>query len=790
MSLLRFSFTKKSEKPDIRPNVPNEAHTVSTTSSSPSRPMTMSTGAVAAVHEGTALSEPVVPISSVAVAPQRDPAMPATLSVDDEIRLGPVVMDCSNNHSGRGFRKQWTLTRDWLEYSNSNDSAYCFPCRLFGKTMSTAQIRGHDAFVSKGWNDWKNALSSGRGLGKHEASALHQTCSGMLANRRSQLNDPDAYPCIEASLSAAFRERQQQLEKERQVNRQYIGRLSVVMRFLMRLGLSFRGHRESEDSLHRGNFRELIELLRVSDDFLDSQIRVRPGNAHYLSPEIQNQLIDAIGDEVLCCIVKKIREADYFAVMMDETTDLAHMEQVAIVVRFCDSDFNAYERLLSLTESSTVTGERLAEILLSTLERHNLDTQKLIAQTYDGAASMSGHNRGVQAIIRQTAPQAHFNHCRSHSCNLVIVKCVHSTTFGRTYFGVLEQLFVFIEGSARRHSWFMEAQKTAGLVPKPLKGLSDTRWNCQGRSVEVVRSRLAAVNEALSKIRDESVDRKAIGEAIGLLACINKFEFAIATVFFSKLLSPLDTLTTAIQGPDATLHTVVCLSQSAVACLQDLRDNFDEVFDSATQLADDNGIESTLAISRARKVSRKLDDGANEVILSAKDKLKQELTEIVDVALSELKVRFYDKCCKLYSLVGILMNAATDNQELYSCIEELYPGVDADLATSQFDIVRRIPAWIAASSLQERARACPPSMGELRKLYKIMITVPVTSAECERTFSKLALIKNKLRSTCGQQRLEKLVLCCVERDILLQAEDEKIIDRFSAMQEGRRIRLN
>jgi hypothetical protein len=87
---------------------------------------------------------------------------------------------------------------------------------------------------------------------------------------------------------------------------------------------------------------------------------------------------------------------------------------------------------------------------------------------------MSGCNRGVQAVIRQISPQAHFNHCRSHSCNLVIVKSVHSSVFGRTYFGVLEQLFVVIEGSAKRHSWFMEAQKTAGLIPKPLKGLSGT----------------------------------------------------------------------------------------------------------------------------------------------------------------------------------------------------------------------------------------------------------------------------------------------------------------------------
>ena len=68
---------------------------------------------------------------------------------------------------------------------------------------------------------------------------------------------------------------------------------------------------------------------------------------------------------------------------------------------------------------------------------------------------------------------------------------------------------------------------------------------------------------------------------------------------------------------------------------------------------------------------------------------------------------------------------------------------DIDVAVAEFDVARRIPAWISASILQQRAVACPPSMIELRKLYRIMLTVPVTSAGCERTFSKLALIKTQ-----------------------------------------------
>lgn len=721
----------------------------------------------------------------------RDPAKPSTLSIDDEIKLGPVVMDREIKCSGRGFRKDWIVSRPWLEFSSSADKVFCFPCRLFARHMSTSQIRGHEAFISAGYDDWKHAMDRKKGFTKHETSDVHQFCEERLSNRRKQLTDSESNPCIQASLSEAFREQQRQQQKEVLENRKYVGKLANVMTVLMRLGLAVRGHREAEESLHRGNFLELIHLLRQSDTFLDIQLASRPGNAHYLSPESQNHLIDAIGSEVLDVIGDSVRKADVFSVIMDETTDLAHLEQIAVVVRYCDEDFNAFERLISVAESPTVTGEHLAEVLLSSLKRFQLETHKLCAQTYDGAASMSGSKRGVQAVIKQTVPHAHYNHCRSHSCNLVIVKTVQCSRFGRNFFGVLEQLFVMIEGSAKRHSWFMEYQDAAGMHRKPLKGLSDTRWNCQGRSVEVVRSRLLAIIETLERIRDESADRKVIGEAVGLLACTNQFQFAVAIVFFSKLLSPLDTLTTAIQGPDSTLHTVITLSQAAYQCLRDLRDDLDSVVSEAVKLAADNGLETELRDGRSRKVSRRLDSSAeNEVTLSPTDELKREMIEIVDTALSELNARFFGTGGQLYELAGMLMDNNTIPDQLRNILENLYPDVvDADVVASQFSIVRRLQAWMDAATLRQRARACPASLAELRKVYRIMITVPVTSAECERTFSKLALIKNKLRTTCGQQRLEKLIVCSTERDVVQQIDIERIVDRFDALAKNRRLAL-
>ena len=51
------------------------------------------------------------------------------------------------------------------------------------------------------------------------------------------------------------------------------------------------------------------------------------------------------------------------------------------------------------------------------------------------------------------------------------------------------------------------------------------------------------------------------------------------------------------------------------------------------------------------------------------------------------------------------------------------------------------------------------------KCYQLLLTIPVTVAKDERTFSRLKLVKTSLRSTMGDKRLESLLLLSCEKDI-------------------------
>jgi len=61
---------------------------------------------------------------------------------------------------------------------------------------------------------------------------------------------------------------------------------------------------------------------------------------------------------------------------------------------------------------------------------------------------------------------------------------------------------------------------------------------------------------------------------------------------------------------------------------------------------------------------------------------------------------------------------------------------------------------------------------------KMFVTISVISCSCERSFSKLSIVKYKLRNTMSRERSDALLFLFVEQELLNVIDSNDVIDKF------------
>jgi len=75
---------------------------------------------------------------------------------------------------------------------------------------------------------------------------------------------------------------------------------------------------------------------------------------------------------------------------------------------------------------------------------------------------------------------------------------------------------------------------------------------------------------------------------------------------------------------------------------------------------------------------------------------------------------------------------------------------------------------------------------DVEQLILLMLLCPVSSCAAERSFSALRRLKNWLRSTMTQQRLNAVVVCHVNKDIVDGLNVSELVSDFAKWSDIRR----
>ena len=507
-----------------------------------------------------------------------------------------------------------------------------------------------------------------------------------------------------------------------------------------------------------------------------------------LSPDIQNEIINIIGNQIRTSIVESCNNSKFFTLIADETTNTSTREQVSVCLRYLERDpisnkISIKEDFLDFVMATSTTGEHLAELLIETLNNAGINTMNMRAQGYDGAANMSGKYNGVQARILQIVPGAMYVHCKSHCLNLAIVHSCKDTSVRNVMSTVQEVAFSFDYSSKKLQAFYQELDSDATTKENmdkrtKLRTLCETRWTSRADALYTFKTSFPVVVHALERLQGLGDDK-----AGQYLASITRFEFVIALVVSEHILQSTVYLSKFLQGIECDLLEATKECKTVIELLRAERLDesvWDELYQSALDLSEPFDIVENMPRRCGRQTTR-----ANQPADTPKQYWKVSLyIAFIDHMIMELESRLIKSENRFFAqyLLPRVIGNITNEQ-----IATLYETYQTDLTCNLDEFKREVVRWRTRWSITPRDQM-PTSLCEtldavnpvlypsIDTILCIMLTMPVTSATAERSFSVLRRLKTYVRSTMKNDRLSSLALTHIHRDFSVDLD--KIMEKF------------
>nr|XP_012563466.1 unnamed protein product [Hydra vulgaris] len=165
--------------------------------------------------------------------------------------------------------------------------------------------------------------------------------------------------------------------KEKRIkNRQILRSIVDAIIFCSQTNTPLRGHRDDSQYLLEareyskcgtGCFNKLLNFaVRNGNGVLGSHLNNCSKNASYILQTSQNEIIKCCGEEISESILSEVRKNVFFSIIADEACDSSTKEQMSLVLRFVDSDFNIREDFIQFIHCSEgVKGKDLFNVLLN-----------------------------------------------------------------------------------------------------------------------------------------------------------------------------------------------------------------------------------------------------------------------------------------------------------------------------------------------------------------------------------------------------------------------------------------
>lgn len=684
----------------------------------------------------------------------------------------------------------------WLTFSNSLNGLFCKSCVLFAKSGGVHKATPLRKFVVSALQKYSKLFGKDGDLIVHNESHYHKEAMLFASNYIKTYENP-----ANEVINILDSKRLQQVQENR-------NKLQAILSTILLLGrqnVPLRGHAIQSEITHsseinEGNLREILRhrIESCGDDLvLKGHFESASARTKYISASTQNELIKCCGDEILCSIVENVKRSQFYSIMFDETTDIANISQMSVVIRYLDEKLNIREDFLGFldcheenyddfTKEPILTGQILGQTVLSFIQKLGLPVENCVGIGTDTCSVMMSDQKGAVSELQKSLKNAIKCPCYNHCLNLSISKSSNVQDI-RNSVGVIKDVINFLKSSPKRH------KVLEFINNKELISLCETRW--AERHESVLRFKLCFENiiECLELI-SEWKDKESSSKARTLSDALLTTKFITSLYCLSYFLSLTINLSKLLQNKCIDKTKAQSLVKDIISVLNEKRENAESCFANIFKEVENLHEKLNLTILMPRTTARQR-NRANIPSSGAQEYFKRSIfIPLLDNVITDINFRFNKELyniLEINSLIPSIFSSKLDNdfeyfkQRLAEYLSK-FKNESKDLMLSLLNTELELwfKKWENVANLPDSAistlQACDENIYPHVYLALYLICVlPVSVATSERSFSTLKRLKTWLRASIGQDRLVGLALLHVHRDVKINMD--AVLDRFAKM---------
>ena len=515
--------------------------------------------------------------------------------------------------------------------------------------------------------------------------------------------------------------------------------------------------------------------------------------------------------------MEELRLSDHYSLMFDETTDCSVREQMTLRARYIDSSGDIKVKFLKiidcLTGRITLDAKTVSDHVIQFIEDHELSYSRLRGIGTDGASTMTGRINGAVKRIQTKQLEAQRDqdealpceavgcHCAAHKLNLASQQAGDGSYLPK-FKDIVRQLYDFYDNSAVRSAGLLAVQKLLECPERKVIQPSSTRWLSLGNAVLRLKDILPSVITSLGREAEE----RGNAAAAGLYQFLSNYQFICTLLLLSDVLPKVNILSKVFQLTSLDFSRAIRLRKSIVSQLEKLKsvdgDNL-KALDEFIKNLEESGIEIKYQRGMRQDSSSRMESKARFV--------KDVKGPFLDKLVANINDRFVDSgVFEAFSIFEPEMLRIGDGLEdddtnygddhVKVLIERFggYPVEDALVEWAVFkqyfdDHLEMVNGKTAtATEILEKLcsdaglRGVFPIITSLAACYRVL---PPHTADCERDFSQMKIIKTYLRNRMSQPTLDGLMRLVIEGPSVGEFPFDRAVKMW-ANQKNRRLKLD